>query len=335
MEDSLTYRYAPKGDFSDNKFFAKQYSGLKRLRFWFKIWRGYAAANRRLSRTLQLKKCYYGPFKGEFGHFLAHNLPFLSYLHSKGVKIQYCGMELHKPFLVDETGESIIEKYYPLRDFFGEVIANANETIPPADVQKEIDKFITITKQHPSTPFWNIGDNFYYWFIQRNWLLSGPYMKTYNLEKAYGKDKEKAAVIFPRKKGAAFTENNGGPWDYMDIAKSISPYFDKVYITGHPSLSTELQSEGNIEVCLSKDNTVILEKCAKSQLIITQHSGVNNIGEYTNNQVLIIYNGEPPIGSLQNTLRFRPYIGTKYDLNYAFSIPEIAEYVKNFTFKQN
>jgi hypothetical protein len=335
MEDSLTYRYAPKGDFSDNKFFAKQYSGLKRLRFWFKIWRGYAAANRKLSRTLKLKKCYYGPFKGEFGHFLAHNLPFLSYLHSKGVKIQYCGMELHKPFLVDETCESIIEKYYPLRDFFGEVIANANETIPPADVQKEIDKFVTITKQDPSTPFWNIGDNFYYWFIQRNWLLSGPYMKTYNLEKAYGKGKEKAAVIFPRKKGAAFTENNGGPWDYMDIAKSISPYFDKVYITGHPSLSDELKAEGNIEVRLSKDNTVILEICAKSQLLITQHSGVNNLGEYTNNKVLIIYNGKPPIGSLQNTLRFRPYIGTKHELDYAFSKEEIVEYAKSFTFKPN
>lgn len=244
-------------------------------------------------------------------------------------------MDLHRPFLVNENKESIIEAYFPLRDFFGEVHIMNNETIPPADVQRDIDSFIEKAKKDTFVPFWNIGDTFYYWFIHRNWLLKGPFMRTYNLEKAYGKGKEKSVTIFPRKKDGENTKNNGGPWNYMEIARLISPYFDHIYITGHPSLSTELQSEGNIEVCLSKDNTVILEKCAKSQLIITQHSGVNNIGEYTNNQVLIIYNGEPPIGSLQNTLRFRPYIGTKHDINYAFSIQEIAEYVKNFTFKQN
>ncbi len=329
------YKYAPTGDFSDNKFFAKQYSGLSRLRFWFKIWRGYATANAKLRKTLQTKECYYGPFKGEFGHFLAHNLPFLSYLHSKGVKIHYCGVELHKPFLVDEQGNSIISKFYPLRDFFGEVPLHSNETIPPVDVQQEINKFVKITEQNPAIPFWNIGDTFYYWFIHRNWMLNGPYMKTYNLEKVYSKGKERSAVIFPRKIGAETSDNNGGPWDYMAIARAISPYFNKVYITGHPSLSAELKSEGNIEVLLSKDNKVVLEACAKSQLLITQHSGVNNLGEYTNNQVLIIYNGQPPIGSLQNTLRFRPYIGTKHGLDYAFTKQEIVEYAKNFTFKPN
>ncbi|MGP8217527.1 MAG: hypothetical protein ACLQQ4_18305 [Bacteroidia bacterium] len=329
------YKYAPKGDFSDNKFFAKQYSGIKRLQFWFKIWRGYMAADARLKKTLRLKKCYYGPFKGEFGHFLAHNLPFLSYLYSKGVQIYYCGMELHRPFLVDENGESIIAHYYPLRDFFGEVSPTSNNTVPPADVQAEISKFMETAEKDPSVPFWNIDDEFYYWFIQRNWLLKGPYMKTHNLEKVYGKGKEKAAVIFPRKKGTGYSNNHGGAWDYMDIARVVSPYFDKVYITGHPSLSAELKPEGNIEVCLSNNNKVILEICAKSQLIITQHSGVNNLGEYTNNKVLIIYNGKPPIGSLQNTLRFRPYIGTRHDLDYAFSKEEIIEYAKNFTFKPN
>lgn len=329
------YKYAPQGDFSDNKFFARQYSGLAWLRFWFKIFRGYIAAYMRLYRTLRVKKCYYGPFKGEFGHFLAHNLPFLTYLHSKGVKIYYCGMELHRPFLVDENRKSIITEYYSLRDFFGEVIPHSNDVEPPADVQKEIDKFTAIAKADSSVPFWNIGDKFYYWFVHRNWQLRGPFMKTYNLEKAYSSGKEKAAVIFPRKKMAEYTPNNGGPWDYMEIARVISPYFDKVYITGHPSLSEELKSEGKIEVCLSKDNTVILETCAKSQLIITQHSGANNMGEYTNNRVLIIFNGKPPIGSLHNTLRFRPYIGTKYDLDYAFTMDEIVEYAKKFTFKQN
>jgi hypothetical protein len=96
-------------------------------------------------------------------------------------------------------------------------------------------------------------------------------MKTYNLEKVYSQGKERAVVIFPRKKGSGFSENHGGPWDYIEIAKAISPYFDKVYITGHPSLSEDLKSEGNIEVCLSKDNRVILEICERRQLLITQH----------------------------------------------------------------
>lgn len=334
MKSSLDHRYAPKGNYLDNTSFARQYSGISWLKFWFKIYKEYFVAYKKLYKTLKLKKCYYGPFKGEFGHFLAHNLPFLVYLHSKGVKIYYCGMELHKPFLVDEKGTAITHQFIPLRDFFAEIPPTTNNTIPPSDVQDEINKFISEANKS-KLPFWNINDDFYYWFIHRNWIMKGPFMKTYNLEKVYAKEKEKSAVIFPRKKGATTSKNNGGPWDYVAIARAISPYFHKVYITGHPSLSADLKSEGNIEVCLSKDNRVILETCAKSQLIITQHSGVNNLGEYTNNKVLIIYNGTPPIGSLQNTLRFRPYIGQKHDLDYAFTMEEIVEYAKNFTFKPN
>jgi hypothetical protein len=319
------------GDYSDNRHFAKQYKGLLRLLFWLRIGIGYFKAYIKLRYTLASKECWYGPFKGEFGHFLAHNLPFLMYLHSKGVKIHYCGMELHKPLLVDESGKSILAEYFPLRDFFPEVPPHGNSTEPPADVKQEIDRF----ENKAGYPFWNIGDDFYYWFIHRNLLLKGPYMKTCRLEKVYGTKKEKNAVIFPRKKGATSSDNNGGPWDYMDIARAVSPYFQKVYITGHPSMSLDYKPEGNIEICVSADNKVILEKCSNSQLIITQHSGVNNLGEYTNTKVLIIYNGKPPIGSLQNTLRFRPYIGTRHELDYAFSLPEIIAYAKNFTFKPN
>src|SRR5205823_14480788 len=114
------------------------------------------------------KICYYGPFKGEFGHFLAHTLPFLMYLHKKGVKIRYCGMELHKPFLVDESGKSIISEFTPLRDFFAEVPPNSNTVVPPADVQKVISEW-TKEAENSRLPFWNIGDDFYYWFIHRHW----------------------------------------------------------------------------------------------------------------------------------------------------------------------
>ncbi len=317
------------GEYSDNRHFARQYKGFPWMIFWMKIGIGYLETYLKLGYTLITKECWYGPFKGEFGHFLAHNLPFLMYLHSKGVKIHYCGMELHKPLLMDENGDTILAEFMPLRDFFQEVRPSGNSTIPPPDVQREIEAF----RKKAKYPFWNIGNDFYYWFIHRNLLIKGPYMKTYNLEKVYGRNKDRNVVIFPRKQGVEFSLNNGGPWDYMEVARAVSPYFKKVFITGHPSMCLDYTPENNIELCLSEDNRTILEKCAGSQLIITPHSGVNNIGEYTNTKVLIIYNGKPPIGSLQNTLRFRPYIGSRHNLDFAFSIFEIAAYAKSFNFK--
>lgn len=279
-------------------------------------------------KALQDKECYYGPFKGEFGHFLLHNLPFLSHLHQQGVKIHYCGMELHKAFLVDDKGISIIHKYYPLRDFFAEVPSSSNSTVPPMDVQKEIDAFYTLAKES-NKAFLDIADKDMYWYVFRNWQLKKGRQHVYTIENVYKNTKENSCVIFPRKKGNAVTPNNGGPWDYLEIAKLVSPYFDKVYITGHPSMSAELVSEGNIEVCLSTNNQVVIEKCCNANLIITQHSGAVHIGCYTNTNVLLIFNGEPPIIGLIDTLRFRKNLTTQ-TLNYAFNKEEILNFVKSF-----
>src|ERR1700758_1912170 len=81
--------------------------GQRSLNFFGKIHylkivlKAYHDINLFYKRALKEKECYYGPFKGEFGHFLLHNLPFLSHLYHQDVKINYCGMALHKPFLVD------------------------------------------------------------------------------------------------------------------------------------------------------------------------------------------------------------------------------------------
>ncbi len=278
-------------------------------------------------RALREKECYYGPFKGEFGHFLLHNLPFLIHLHHQGVRIHYCGLELHRPFLVAEEGKSIIFKFYPLRDFFSEVPPNSNETIPPLDVQNKIDEFEKIAKSS-GKPFLNIADRNLYWYVFRNWQLKKGRQHVYNLENVYKTNKENSCVIFPRKKGNATTANNGGPWDYLEIARKVSPYYDKVYITGHPSMSAELDSENNIEVCLSTDNKVVIEKCCNANLIITQHSGAVHLGLYTNTDVLLIYNGEPPILGLIDTLRFRKSLTTR-KINYAFSYKDILDFVKS------
>ena len=276
-------------------------------------------------KALRDKECYYGPFKGEFGHLLLHSVPFLMHLYNKGVKIHFCGIEIGKPFLIDDKGNSIIYKFYPLRDFYAEVAPHSNVTIPPNDVQGEIDKFHNIAIASRKG-YLNIADHDMYWFVFRNWQLNGRQF-LYSLRKIYNTKTENSCVIFPRKKGKAHTLNNGGPWDYMKIAKLVSPFFDKVYITGHPSMSAELVSEGNIEVCVSSDNRVVLEKCSNANLIITQHSGAVHMGAYTNTKVLLIFNGTLPIEGLADTLRYRENL-SKEPINFAFSYEEIEKHVK-------
>jgi hypothetical protein len=314
--------------FSDHKKYGDaNYHGINKLFYRFKIFRGYMLAYFRLFAALVFRRCYYGPFKGEFGNFLGHNLPFLAYLHSKKVKIYYCGMLLHQPFLVDENGQSIIYRYYGLRDFFKEVSPSQNSTIPPLDVQNEIEKFEKEAKSSVF-PFFNVGDPYYYWFIHRTWILRG-FMKTTNLEKVYGTKKENSVVVFPRSKGARSTPNNGEPWDWEGLIRKIEPYFDKVYVLGHPAFSLPVQSSGKVSVLITDDNARIIEKCCNSKLIITQHSGTCYLGEYTNTQVLIIFHGKFPILGINDSIIFKYFLGAKFPFAFAFSMEEIEEYVKN------
>ena len=292
------------------------------------VLRAYFKINTFYKQALKEKECFYGPFKGEFGHFLLHTLPFLMHLHQKGVKIHYCGMALHKPFLIDEQGNSIIYQFYELRDFFAETQPHANEVTPPTDVQIEIEKFKKLAI-NSGKAFLDIGDKDLYWFVFRNWQLKKGRQSIYSIRNYYKTAEEKSCVIFPRKKGnTTVTPNNGGAWDYMEVARAVSPYFDKVYITGHPSMSADVVSEGNIVACLSTDNKVVIEKCCNANLIITQHSGAVHIGIYTNTNVLLIFNGNPPIKGLIDTLRFRENL-SKQKLDYAFSMADIINFTKN------
>lgn len=279
--------------------------------------------------ALKMKECYYGPFAGEFGHFLLHNLPFLTHLYRQGVKIHYCGMELHAPFLIDESGDSIIYKWTALRDFFAEAKPIANRTILPADVAAVVEDFKEEARKS-GLPFLDISENNLYWFVFRNWQLNGR-QDIADLSKVYAKNAERSCVIFPRKKGGDFTPNNGGPWDYAEISERVSPFFDKVYLVGHPSLSAEVETKGNIELRVSANNADTLSYCADASLIITQHSGAVHLGSYVNTSVLIIYNGAPPIKGLIDTLRFRKNL-KPLPLHYAFNLMEIENFVREARF---
>ena len=289
---------------------------------------GNIKANCLLFFTLLFKRCYYGPFKGEFGHLLGHNLPFLSYLHSKGVKIYFCGMELYKPFLVNEQGNSIVEEYIGLRDFFKETKFDSNKAEEPEDVKSLTQHFIKKAKGS-FLPYWNINDETFYWYTFRWWTVNNKYTKTYDLSKVYGSKKENSVVIFPRNKGGAYHINNGETWDYNEVANAVKPFFDKVYIMGHPAFSQDLKSYDNVEVLIGNDNKVLLEKCSNSKLIITQHSGTVYLGEYTHTPILIIYKGGNSIGNIEETKLFKSHFGKKYEFSYAFSLTEITNFIKN------
>ena len=111
-------------------------------------------------KTIIYKKCTIGPFVGEFGHLLSYVLPFVSYLHSKGVKVIYCGPSIHKHFFYDENKKLITDEYIELRDFYNEVSPNCNELIVPNDLKTFVNKFIENSKTN-NIPFWNISDHFF------------------------------------------------------------------------------------------------------------------------------------------------------------------------------
>ena len=301
-----------------------------RIHYRLIIWQSYITIKRFYRKALKQKDCYYGPFKGEFGHFLLHNLPFLVHLHKKGVKIHYCGMELHKPFLIDEKGDSIIHEWFPLPDFFAESAPAANETILPERLKGIVEDFKNKARRE-GKPLLDISKNNMYWYVFRNWQLEDK-QSVYVLSKVSGGKKENTCVIFPRKKGGKTTPNNGEPWDYSEIARLVSPYFDRVFLVGHPSFSAEVTTHGNIELKVSSDNADTLKYCANASLIITQHSGAVHLGAYVKTPVLIIFKGQPPVKGLMDTVRFRKNL-TAQSLNYALNMQEIENFVASGIYK--
>jgi hypothetical protein len=307
----------------------------KKLIYPFKVFRANAKASVLYRRTMREKKCFYGPFTGEFGHLLGHNLPFITYLYSKGVAIEFCGLEIHKPFFSDEQGKPLVSSYTPVRDFFRESKPDGSKAPEPADVQQLTDQFVA-TATASGLPYWSHSDHFSYFEAFRWWALKKGYCKTFDLSRLYKTADEDAVVIFPRKINAHFPhkvkdqlKNNGELWNYQEVAETAAKHFSKVYVIGHPAFSADdLRASERIEICLTNDNRFILEKCCNSKLIITPHSGTVYLGEYTNTPVLIIYKGGRTIGDIGVTKQFKKGLGERSSFNYAYTIGEIDSFLK-------
>lgn len=286
--------------------------------------------------TFRKKECYFGPFTGEFGHLLGHNLPFISYLHSKGVKVHFCGMEIHRPFFVDENGNEIVTSYLSIRDFFNESLPNCNTAAGPDDITTITTNFIATAKAS-HLPYWDNSNFEYYFNFFRWWILRKKYLKAYDLSKIYKTANLDSVVIFPRRLNPTSEankqlQNNGEVWDYFQVAKIASEYFEKVYVIGHPSFSdVNFDSFENVEVRITNDNSQIIEMCANSKLIVSQHSGSVYLGEYTDTPVLIIYKGGRVIGDIEITKQFKAGLGRKHEFSYAFGYNELESHFKAMT----
>ena len=323
-EDDLYYK-------NDNTTVSKGYRGLNlfgKIKFSSIIASSLWEVHSFHRKTLKKRECYIGPFWGEFGNFLLHFLPYIVYLHKRGIKLNLCCLENYIPFLTDEKGNKIYAESVSLRDFFKEMRPTANTVNPPEDVYRQYLGFKQKAEKS-GLPFLDLSKADLYWYIFRNWQLHGK-QDSYHLEKVYKKNSESSgnnAVIFPRKKGTGYTLNNGEAWNYMEVAKSISPYFDKVFITGHPSMSADVYEADNIKLCLSANNTVIMGCCANSNLIITQHSGAMHLGSYFNVPVLVIFKGNLPIKGLDDSIRFIKNI-QRQNIYIALHKEEIVNFVR-------
>ena len=312
--------------FTDYHKYANEYTGIKKYRFYFKIFRGYMRAYWKMFLTRIKGECYIGPFIGEFGNFLSFILPYLNYLHSKNIKVHYCGMALYKPFMYDDKKELIVSSFVEVRDFLYETSPSGNSGQLPKDVEEQINAF-KVDAKSSGVPFWNLEHVFFYWYIFRTWI--GPFMKTPTLEKIYKTKEENSVVIFPRKKDVDFNAPYGEAWDFEELARVVSPFFKKVYLLGHPAQSMNMKSHDNVEVLISADNEVLIEKCANATLIITQHSGTKYLGELTNTQVLVIYKGQFPIFGMLDNVMINYRLGKKKPWHFAFSLDEVKKYCQS------
>lgn len=302
---------------------------ITRLIFYAKKAFNYLKAYSLILQTFYYKECYIGPFVGEFGHLLSHIVPFISYLHSKGVKVHYCGPGIHEAYFVDDNGQPILESFHKLRDFYNEVSPVCNDQIYPDDVQQDIRKFIQLA-EHSNSPFWDIRSRDFYWDAFCNWEYRNGFIKTYrpNIKRNIGpKD---AIVVFARKKGNP-TLVRGEDWDFQELIDEIKDLSNKVIVLGHPAFSHQIKDSKNVEVRLTADNTVTLDTCLRAKLIINQLSGTHYLGVYTDTRVLLLLKGEIDYSNINKDSKYRRKMKERFPLEFAYSIDDVKKIVQSLS----
>ena len=312
----------------DKTYPGKGFRGLNlsgKIKFAKILFSSYGQLNSFHRNALKTKECYIGPFWGELGNFLLHFLPYIAYLHDKGVKVNACCVENYTSFLIDEEGKPLCKDLTLIRNFFSEVRPSGNTIIPPADVWQKFEEFRKKARLSGNALL-DLSDNDLYWYAFRNWQLNGR-QKLYKLEKKFKTENKNNVVIFPRKKGGdalSIMVMNGIICAWPE---QMSPFFSNVIFTGRPDMSAEVKEERNIKLQLSNDNNDILKSCASAKLIITQHSGAMHIGSYVNVPVLLVFNGKLPVKGLDDSDRFRKNIGRK-NVYLALSEVEVVDFLK-------
>jgi hypothetical protein len=245
-------------------------------------------------------------------------------------------LKIHRPFFTDNNGNSIVFSYTELRDFYIESNPSCNSAELPNDVRLITDSFCALAKKSKYKYVDLTNMDFYFDFF-RWWIIRKGFVRVPDLYflKDGNKSRTNSLVIFPRKMKLSCPDelrNNGEIWDYEKIASIATKYFEKIYVIGHPNFSdVPFQSSRSIEIILTNDNNIILEKCAESRLIITPHSGAVYIGEYVKIPILIIYKGNKTIGNIDITERIKYSLGNNSKWHFSFDYNEIKDYLENFT----
>ena len=290
-----------------------------KITYYFKVVIGFIKSYILLIKTLYKGECYFGPFVGEFGHLLSHIIPFVTFLHSRGVKVRYCGPSIHKPFFYDQCGIDITYTYLELRDFYSEVSPVCNNQVFPNDVKSKVDNFC-IDAFNSNLPFWDIRDFFYYWDVFCKWEYFNNFISIYKHVKV--NISEKSVVLFARKKGS-YTPVRGDDWDFQSVVDNIKNLVDKVYVLGHPAFSYNIKSDSKVEVLLTSDNNVIIDKCKRANLIINQLSGTHYLGVYYDTPVLLLLKGKIDYSNIKKDMKYRKLLGAKHDFIFVHNINDL------------
>ncbi len=262
-----------------------------------------------LFNTLLKKECSFAPFVGEFGHLLSHFIPFVSYLHSKGVKVHVCAPQIHKVFFYDKIGNPIYETFTPLRDFYSEVSPKCNMPIYPVDLHQKINKYVNKKKKYV---FWNILNHDLYWNGFCTWMYHNNLVKIYK-HKGYSnfmKNIKPRVVLFARSKGS-HSPVRGSDWDFNLLIDQISSYCSSINVLGHPAFSKNIKKKSNVNVLVGHGNEVILRECCKADYIITQLSGVHYLGLYCSSKILLLIKGKYDPSNIIKDTKYRKKLGDK------------------------